>query len=675
MWSGMVAISASGNFFRAFGCTVQAIALPALAMLIPSASWGQERCAPAAARVISVQGTVELQSAGATTWMAATLDRTLCLGDTVRVSRASRAALVLANDSLLRLDQRTTLVLRGPAEERRSLLELLLGAVYFFSHQPRALAVDTPFVNAAAEGTEFLVRVAEDRAEVVMLDAKAAFERAIALDSAEPLARLGLGLAIIRSGDLEGGRKEIEIAAALDPNDSLIRSYLGKAYFEERRDPLDAEQYAIAKQLDPNDPTPWFYDAIRLQTVNRPVEALRNLERSIELNNNRAVYRSRLLLDEDLAVRQVSLGRIYNNLGFEQLGLNEATKSLSLDPANYSAHRFLADTYAEIPRHEIARASELLQAQLFQPININPVQPSLLLTDFNIVATAGPAEAGFNEFTPLFTRNNAQLTTTGVVGNNDTYGGEGVLTMLYDRTSLSVGGSGFTTDGFRDNNDDKTKLADVYGQVAVTPKLNLQVEYRYRDTDQGDLALEFDPLDPATFSLVQRRDIDQDTLRFGLRASPVPHSDIILSMFYTKRDEHLASPGRFDDDLHEEGPQGEAQYVFRGEGFDAVIGGGYYDIDRDEVIEARTGTRRLDSDRKQVNAYGYTTFALPRPVRWTLGLGYDDFEQAPLEIEEWTPNQRAPRPIAVRQPAGLRPWKASSRRARMPARVIWVGLG
>ena len=73
---------------------------------------------------------------------------------------------------------------------------------------------------------------------------------------AEPLARLGLGLARIRAGDLEEGRRELEIAAALDPNNSLLRSYLGKAYFEERRGPLDAEQFQIAKQLDPNDPTP-----------------------------------------------------------------------------------------------------------------------------------------------------------------------------------------------------------------------------------------------------------------------------------------------------------------------------------------------------------------------------------------------------------------------------------
>ncbi|MGH6899552.1 MAG: FecR family protein, partial [Geminicoccaceae bacterium] len=141
-----------------------------LAVLSPGAARAQERCEPAAARVVSVQGTVELQRAGAAVWMAASLDDELCLGDTVRLGRASRAALVLANDALLRLDQRTTLAFQSITEERRSLLDLIFGSVYFFSHQPRALAVDTPFVNAAAEGTEFLVRVADDRAEVIMLD-------------------------------------------------------------------------------------------------------------------------------------------------------------------------------------------------------------------------------------------------------------------------------------------------------------------------------------------------------------------------------------------------------------------------------------------------------------------------------------------------------------------------
>ena len=67
---------------------------------------------------------------------------------------------------------------------------------------------------------------------------------------------------------------------------------------------LRVNRNTVAKAYDPRDPTPWFYDAIRKQTDNRPVEALQDLEKSIELNDNRAVYRSRLLLDQDLAARE-----------------------------------------------------------------------------------------------------------------------------------------------------------------------------------------------------------------------------------------------------------------------------------------------------------------------------------------------------------------------------------
>jgi hypothetical protein len=104
------------------------------------------------------------------------------------------------------------------------------------------------------------------------------------------------------------------------------------------------------------------------------VEALQDLQKSIELNDNRAVYRSRLLLDEDLGARSASLGRIYNDLGFQELALVEGWKSVNVDPSNYSAHRFLADVYAALPRHEIARVSELLQSQLLQPNENSPQQ-------------------------------------------------------------------------------------------------------------------------------------------------------------------------------------------------------------------------------------------------------------------------------------------------------------
>ena len=153
--------------------------------------------------------------------------------------------------------------------------------------------------------------------------------------------RFGLGLAIIRDGALAEGRRYLEMAVGLDSSNSLLRSYLGKAYFEEKRDPLDAKQFAIAKQLDPLDPTPYLYDAIRLQSVNQPVEAMLSMEKSIELNDNRAVYRSRELLDSDRATRGANLAQIYDDLGFEQLAVNQGYESLTLDPGNTSAHRFL----------------------------------------------------------------------------------------------------------------------------------------------------------------------------------------------------------------------------------------------------------------------------------------------------------------------------------------------
>jgi tetratricopeptide (TPR) repeat protein len=234
---------------------------------------------------------------------------------------------------------------------------------------------------------------------------------------------------------------------------ALLRTYLGKAYFEEARNELAGQQYAAAKELDPLDPTPYLYDAIRKQTENRPVEALADLERSIALNDNRAVYRSRLLLDEDRAARGTSLARIYDDLGFLELGANEAARSLAFDPTNASTHRFLSDIYGGLRRRESARMSELLQAQLLQNININPVQPSLAEANLNIVTQGGPAEPGFNELTPLFERDRAQLTAAGLVGSDETLGGEAVASALWGRYSISGGAFHYTTDGWRPNHD------------------------------------------------------------------------------------------------------------------------------------------------------------------------------------------------------------------------------
>jgi tetratricopeptide (TPR) repeat protein len=472
--------------------------------------------------------------------------------------------------------------------------------------------------------------------QVKTQQAREAFEKAIAFDQADPLPRLGLGLAQIREGDLHGGRREIEIAASLDPNDSIIRSYLGKVYFEEKRTNLDQREYAVAKELDPQDPTPWFYDAIAKQTTNRPVEALQDMQKAIELNDNRAVYRSRLLLDSDLAARSAALAQIYSDLGFQELALVEGWKSVNTDPTNFSAHRFLADSYSVLPRHQIARVSELLQSQLLQPINITPIQPRLAESNLFLINTQGPATLSFNEFNPLFNRNGVSLLTSGLSGENDTYGGEGVISGIYNKTSFSVGGFHLTTDGFRKNADQKDNIADAFVQQELTPDTSIQAEYRYRNTEHGDLQQRFFLED---FFPGQRNTEERHTVRLGGRHAFSPNSILLGSFTYQdadfrQKDEQFVIPGisSIDQKTPQDAFGAELQHLFRSRYFNLTSGVGYFDIDGElratvgfgfppGPIEVQSATINLDL--QHVNVYAYSYINLLRNVTFTVAASAD----------------------------------------------------
>jgi tetratricopeptide (TPR) repeat protein len=863
-----------------------------------------QTCEEWVGKIVSVQGEVYARRAGETQWLPAKMNDTYCPGDMIRTQGRSRAAIVLRNETILRLDQKTTTIFSGLEKEQTSLIDLITGAVHFFSRFPRGLKVVTPFVNAVVEGTEFFIRVEGDQTllsifegqvaatneagrlilsrgesavaqagqapvhrvvvnprdavqwtlyyppileyrpvdfgsdtgwqakvrtsiefywngdltsafssleglpgdiqdprfftyragllltvgcvdeagvdikrslnldpsnsqvfalqsiiavvqnkkdmaldlarkavemapespvarvalsyaqqadfdlqgalaslreavelgpenalawfrlselwlsfgdldkaleaakEAVVLnpnlartqtvlgfsyltrikirDAKKAFEKAIELDQADPLPRLGLGLAKIREGDLKEGREEIEIAASLDPDNSLIRSYLGKAYYEEKRDRLAKNQFAMAKELDPKDPTAWFYDAIRKQSVNRPVEALEDLQKSIEMNDNRAVYRSRLMLDEDLAARSASLARIYNDLGFQQLALVEGWNSVNADPANYSAHRFLADSYAALPRHEIARVSELLQSQLLQPINITPLQPQLAESNLAILDVAGPSSLSFNEFNPLFTRDRFAILANGILGNHGTYGDDVVLSGLSGRVSVSAGQFHFETDGFRENDDLEQDIYNAFVQVSLSPGSSLQVELRRKTTQNGDIPLRADDSHWADF----RDDFEEDSVRGGFHFSLTPHQDIVTSLIYKDAEQHTkdsfpVSDDPFIDEYRDtylttgHGYLVETQHIYHGSRLRTITGAGYFNQDSrsitttDEVEGTEVVYTELLEDSKtkidHTNVYFYAPMMFTPSLTTILGASFESFSQPGRDRDQFNP--------------------------------------
>jgi tetratricopeptide (TPR) repeat protein len=452
-----------------------------------------------------------------------------------------------------------------------------------FGESQRALAAATRAValQPNLSRTQTVLGFAE-LTRVNIPQARAAFDKAIAFDQADPLPRLGLGLAKIRAGNLDEGSRDIEVAASLDASNAIVRSYLGKAYYEEKRFPRDEREYNVAKKLDPNDPTPWFYDAISEQTTNRPVEALHDLQKAIELNDNRAVYRSQLLLDSDLAARSASLARIYADLGFQELALVEGWKSVNTDPSNFSAHRLLADSYSVLPRHEIARVSELLQSQLLQPLNMTPIQPHLAESNLFLLSASGPTALSFNEFNPLFNRNGTTVQISGLVGSNSTTAVETTVAGIYDKFAVSAGGFHFHSDGFRENADQRDTIANAYVQYEPSPDTSIQAEYRYRKAETGDLQLRFFPDE---FFPGQRTPQEVNTYRFGLRQSWSPASTTLVSLMYSD-----AKFGAFDTQpfvapdfitfLGLREPQtaysAEVQQLYRSPLFNLVGGVGYF---------------------------------------------------------------------------------------------------
>ena len=480
--------------------------------------------------------------------------------------------------------------------------------------------------------------------------ARASFQQAISLDSSDPMSHLGLGLGLISDGKLAKGRQELEAAVALDSNNALLRSYLGKAYFEEKRSPLDAQQFDIAKQLDPKDPTAYLYAGIAAQTANRPVEAVRNLEASVALNKNRGVYRSRLLLDKDRGARGTSLARAYSDLGFNRVANNQATESLIYDPSNAAAHRFLSDSLKSKRRHEAARVSELLQAQMLQDVNINPVQPSVSEANLNITSIGGPASAGFNEFTPLFHQNQTQLNVSAMGVEGEGWDSEAVLSGVHDRFSYSAGAYRRDTDGFRDNYGIDEEIYNIFAQYAINEKWNIQAEIRRRESESGNLALMGNP--DVVFTEFGRF-FEDDSYRIGLRYSPTPNSTFLFSQIHSERkyglntDEILfEDPGfvlvqlGFDQLASEKADQSELQYIYKSDRFNLIAGGAFTDIDKEDTASFHFRVEEFvppfffedietfpgNDDSDDLRGYVYTNINVLQNMVWTLGFTHQSFD-------------------------------------------------
>jgi tetratricopeptide (TPR) repeat protein len=327
------------------------------------------------------------------------------------------------------------------------------------------------------------------------------FDKALEVDSGLGNAWLGRGLCRIHLGDFKGGREDLLIAAAVEPQRAELRNYLGKAFGDDGEFPRAMKEFGRAQTLDPHDPTAWLYSALLRKDYNQINEAIRDLEKSKELNDNRSVYRSGLLLDQDQAVRSANLAGIYSDAGMDEVAQWEAARAVNYDYANYSAHLFLANSYAQMTdpnfvnlRFETPTEAEFLIANLLAPVS------------------AGPLSAGISqqEYSPLFVQNRAGLFSSTEYLSRGAWTQLGGQYGIFDNFNYDLEGFYHGDPGQRPNDDIAAQSISLHLKAQFTPHDSAYFLMQYAKEGGGDLT-----------ELYNQNLATNSTARFDERQEPI----------------------------------------------------------------------------------------------------------------------------------------------------------
>lgn len=381
--------------------------------------------------------------------------------------------------------------------------------------------------NAQGLALDGFILAAQNRTS----EAMESFNKAIATDGALANAWLGRGLLKIRRNRdvvkflpdrYRQGLEDLQVAATLEPQRAVLRSYLGKAFSEAHDLPRARKELDLAKQIDPNDPTSWLYSALLNQADNRVNEAVSDLEKSKELNGNRSLFRSQLLLDKDDAVRGANLAAMYRDVGMFDRSVQEASRAVNSDYANYSAHLFLANSYDTLRdpklinlRYETPWFSELLVANLLAPVGGGNLSQSISQQEYSRFFVSD----GLGIFSSTEYRSGGDW-----IQNVSQYG-------QFGNTSYSFDSSYRTENGDRPNNDlEQLNLAlRLKQQITDTDSVFFQVGYF--DSESGDVAQHYDQASGSTTFRAKEKQEPSLLLGWHREWSPGNHTLFLFSRF------------------------------------------------------------------------------------------------------------------------------------------------
>ncbi|MGA2241797.1 MAG: TonB-dependent receptor [Verrucomicrobiota bacterium] len=490
-------------------------------------------------------------------------------------------------------------------------------------------------------------------------DAMQQFDEAIAIDGSLGNAWLGRGLCKIRQGKAESGREDLQVAAALEPNRAILRSYLGKAFSQTGDDARANHELELARKFDPNDPTSWLYSALLHQQENRINEAIRDLEKSKELNDNRSVFRSRMLLDQDEAVRGANLAGVYSDAGMEDVSVREATRAVNYDYANYSAHLFLANSYNQLRdpnqinlRYETPWLSEYLLGNLLAPVGAGTLSQTVSQQEYSkLFQHNGVGVASSTEY----------LSRGAWIQSGSQYGTFGDFGYAVDALYRSDNGQ-------RPNNDQEQLTISTQLKWDITPQDSVFYQEIYYGASAGDLAQYYDQssADPG----LRTEETQEPLLLVGYRHEWSPGVDTLIvagrfnDTLKVSDPNHsvLSSFGESDAELTYKSKlciySAELQQIWQQEKLGVVFGERLQTgtFDTQSALGSVPPQSEL-TDFQRITDYGYCFWRVLEPLQLNAGVSYDylrfpaNFRSPPISTAEDSKDQVSPKAGFIWTPA------------------------
>ena len=545
----------------------------------------------------------------------------------------------------------------GFAWERLAELE------FSFGHTDAALAALEKSLqlsprNAEALALKGFLLAAQNRTAA----AREYFDDAIAADGALGNAWLGRGLVRIHQNDTDGGLKDLQVAAVLEPNRSLLRSYLGKAFANEYDGARADKELALARKLDPNDPTSWLYFALLDEQENRVNDAVRDLEKSKELNDNRRLFRSKLLLDQDRAVRSANLARIYQDAGMNDVGVNEASRAVGYDYANYSAHQFLANSYDALRdpkqinlRYETPWFSELLVSELLAPVGADNLSQYISQQEYSRLFEND--HLGLSSSTEYQSRGDWHQQAS-------QYGNSGNFSYAFDAEYRLQNGD-------RPNNDLTQTAYNVKAKEQLTTQDSVMLEAQVYDSSFGDVAQYYNqdgstaglPRPSTTFRATETEKPNvflgyhhewspgSHTLFLGGRLNDTlsyndPNAQILFYRRPPPTSYVVSRPFPVTNQRNLDAYSAELQQIWQGHGHTLIAGAryqiGWADtiVDVNDVYTFTPIHQDINTDLQRISVYGYDQWQLFDSLLLVGGVAYDrlrfpdDIDTAPITSTE-----------------------------------------